>query len=129
MPLSLGVQFNIVIYSILSGFIIGILYDLYKIIRGLNIPKIIIFIEDILFWIFTALVVFAFLLYKNFAFLGPYVYVFMIATVIIYVKNISPIIYKVEMRIISIILQLLRVILKNLIYPIKLVYYNISGKK
>ncbi|WP_195265931.1 MULTISPECIES: spore cortex biosynthesis protein YabQ [unclassified Clostridium] len=129
MPLSIDVQFDIVMYSILSGILIGIMFDLYNIIRGVKIPKIIIIIEDILFWILTAFIVFAFLLYTNYAFLGPYVYIFMIVTLIIYLKLISPTILKLERYIIDKVSKFIRIILKNLIYPIKVVYYNICGKK
>ncbi|MCR1951081.1 spore cortex biosynthesis protein YabQ [Clostridium sp. DSM 100503] len=129
MPLSIDVQFDIVMYSILSGILIGIMFDLYNIIRGVKIPKIIIIIEDILFWILTAFIVFAFLLYTNYAFLGPYVYIFMIVTLIIYLKLISPTILKLERYIIDKVSKIIRIILKNLIYPIKVVYYNICGKK
>ena len=129
MPLSIDVQFDIVMYSIISGILIGIMFDLYNIIRGVKIPKIIIIIEDILFWILTAIIVFAFLLYANYAFLGPYVYIFMIVTLIIYLKLISPTILKLERYIIDKVSKIIRIILKNLIYPIKVVYYNICGKK
>ncbi|MDV4150258.1 spore cortex biosynthesis protein YabQ [Clostridium sp. AL.422] len=129
MPLSLGVQFDIVIYSILSGILAGILFDLYNIIRGFRIPKIIIIIEDILFWILTAIIVFAFLLYTNYAFLGPYVYIFMIITLILYLKLISPVVFKAEKYIISKIGKFIRILFKNIIYPIKIIYYSISGKK
>lgn len=129
MPLSLNVQINIVLYSIFSGILTGILFDLYNIIRGFKIPKIIIIVEDILFWILTAFIVFTFLLYTNYAFLGPYVYIFMILTLIIYLKFISPVIFKLEKYIISKIGKFIRIIFKNSIYPIKIIYYSIYGKK
>ena len=129
MPLSIDVQFDIVMYSIISGILIGIMFDLYNIIRGVKIPKIIIIIEDILFWILTAIIVFAFLLYANYAFLGPYVYIFMIVTLIIYLKLISPTILKLERYMIDKTGKFIRIFLKNLIYPIKIIYYNICGKK
>ena len=116
MPLSIDVQFDIVMYSIISGILIGIMFDLYNIIRGVKIPKIIIIIEDILFWILTAIIVFAFLLYANYAFLGPYVYIFMIVTLIIYLKLISPTILKLERYMIDKTGKFIRIFLKNLIY-------------
>ena len=60
MPLTLEVQFQTVLYSILSGILIGVLFDLYSMVRGIRVPKIIIIIEDILFWVLTALTVFTF---------------------------------------------------------------------
>ena len=129
MPLSLDVQLDMLVYSILSGILAGILFDLYNIIRGFRIPKIIVIIEDILFWILTAVIVFTFLLYTNYAFLGPYVYIFMILTLIFYLKFISPIVFKIEKYIISKIAKIIRIIFKNAVYPIKIIYYSIAGKK
>lgn len=129
MPLPINVQFNIVLYSILSGILIGVLYDLYNIIRGVKVPKIIIMCEDILFWIFTSFVVFTFLLYMNYAFLNPYVYVFMIITLVIYLKLVSPMVLKIELYLISIFGKAIRIVFKTIIYPVKVIFYSISGKK
>lgn len=129
MPLSIDVQFDIVMYSILSGVLIGIMFDLYNIIRGVKIPKIIIILEDILFWVLTAIIVFTFLLYTNYAFLGPYVYIFMIITLMIYLKLISPTVLKLERYIIDKVSKVIRVLFKNLVYPVKIIYYSICGKK
>ena len=76
MPLDLSVQFDIVIYSLLAGLLTGVLFDAYRIIRGSNISKIVIWIEDLLFWMLCAVIIFTFLLYVNYAFLGFYVYLF-----------------------------------------------------
>ena len=129
MPLSLDVQIDMVVYSIFSGILAGILFDLYNIIRGFKIPKTIVIIEDILFWILTAVIIFTFLLYTNYAFLGPYVYIFMILTLIIYLKFISPTVFQIEKYIISKIGKFIRILFKNIVYPIKIIYYSISGKK
>lgn len=129
MPLPINVQFNIVLYSILSGILIGVLYDLYNIVRGAKVPKIIIMVEDILFWIFTSLAVFTFLLYMNYAFLNLYVYVFMIITLVIYLKFVSPMVLKIELYLISIFGKAIRIVFKTVIYPVKVIFYSISGKK
>ena len=129
MPLKLNVQIDIVVYSILAGILIGILFDFYKIIREIKIPKIVIVIEDLLFWILTALVIFVFLLLNNYAFLGPYVYAFMIVTLLLYIKIISPIILNIERKFISVFWGAIRIVLKNTVYPIKIIYYNLLRKK
>ena len=85
MPLPTQIQFHIISYSFLSGILTGMMFDLYRIIRGNNVNKAIIIIEDILFSILAALIVFSFLLYTNYAFLGLYVYMFMIISFIFYV--------------------------------------------
>lgn len=129
MPLDLNIQFITILYSVLGGILTGILFNLYNILRGVKIPKILIIIEDILFWILTAFIVFTFLLYNNYGFLSLYVYLFMIVTLIVYLIFVSPFVIKMENYLINKILKVFRVIFKNIIYPFKLLYYNMYGKK
>ena len=128
MPLPTLVQFNIILYSVLAGVLTGGMFDLYRIIRGAKVPKVIIIIEDILFWILAALVVFCFLLYTNYAFLGTYVYMFILVTLFIYLKFISPICIKLETTLLRVLGKIIRVSYKNIIYPFKIIFYNIMGK-
>ena len=128
MPLQISMQFNIVFFSILAGIITGILFDMYRIIRGLNYFKVVMIVEDILFWILTSIVVFTFLLYTNYAFLTPYVYIFICCTILFYIRFISKYFYNIEKSILAIIFKCIRVILKNLSYPLKLVFYKIIDK-
>lgn len=128
MPLTLTMQFNLLMYSIIAGIITGFLFDIYRGIRGLNKIKIITVIEDILFWILTALIIFTFLLYTNYAFLTFYVYIFIIISLLIYLKAISKHFYSLEQLVISNANTFFRVLFKNLIYPIKIVFYKVLDK-
>ncbi|MEG1483011.1 spore cortex biosynthesis protein YabQ [Clostridium sp.] len=128
MPLELRIQFDIVIYALLAGLLTGIMFDLYRIIRGAKVPKFIVFMEDILFWVLAAVIVFTFLLYTNYAFLGPYVYIFMTISLLFYLRFISTVVFKTEIKIINNISRILRLIFKAISYPIKLIYSKISGK-
>jgi spore cortex biosynthesis protein YabQ len=115
-------------YAILAGILTGAMFDLYRIIRGSNVNKVIIAIEDILFWILAAMIVFAFLLYTNYAFLGAYVYIFMILSLALYIRFISDICVKFELKLVNILAKVFRVIFKHLIYPFKVIFHNIIGK-
>lgn len=128
MPLSTDIQFNIILYALLAGILTGLMFDLYRIIRGSKVPKFIVVIEDILFWVLSAMIVFAFLLYTNYAFLGAYVYVFMIISLALYMKFISNSCLKLELKIVSVLGKIFRVIFKNVIYPFKVIIYSITGK-
>mgnify|MGYP002561769036 CR=1 FL=1 len=127
MPLEISVQLNIIFYSFLSGIITGILFDEYRIIRGSNGIKIIFIIEDILFWTLTAIIIFIFLLYNSYAFLGMYVYLFIIISLGVYFKFISKHII-VEKFIGKVVIRSLRVIFKHLIYPIKIFMLKMGNK-
>ena len=128
MPLSTDIQFNIILYALLAGILTGLMFDLYRIIRGSEVPKFIVVIEDILFWVLSAMIVFTFLLYTNYAFLGAYVYVFMIISLALYMKFISNSCLKLELKIVSVLGKIFRVIFKNVIYPFKIIIYSITGK-
>ena len=124
MPLKTDVQFSIILYAMLAGILTGAMFDLYRIIRGSNVNKIVIAIEDILFWILAAMAVFTFLLYTNYAFLGAYVYIFMIISLTLYIRFISNICIKFELKLISALGKMFRVIFKNFIYPFKVIFHN-----
>lgn len=128
MPLQLDVQLDIVLYSLLAGALTGILFDGYRIIRGFRIPKFILIIEDILFWVLCALAIFTFLLCTNYAFLGPYVYLFIILAILLYLKFISPYIVKVERHLGRGVFKSLRVSAKNIIYPFKIFMSKMGSK-
>ena len=128
MPLDTNIQFSIILYALLAGILTGLMFDLYRIIRGSKVPKAIIVLEDILFWILAAMIIFTFLLYTNYAFLGAYVYVFMLISLVLYIKFVSNICIKFELTIINMSIKVFRVSFKNIIYPFKIIFYNIIGK-
>lgn len=128
MPLDLKVQFDIIIYSILSGMLIGVLFDVYRLIRGMNVPNLIKAIEDILYGILCAIIVFTFLLYYNYAFLGPYVYLFIGITLILYFKFISKYFVNIEKIIGLVVIKLFRRTGKIIGYPFKLLLSKMGMK-
>lgn len=128
MPLELNMQINIVMYSLIAGIITGILFDIYRGIRGLNSIKILTIIEDLLFCILIALIVFTFLLYTNYAFLTPYVYVFMIIAILLYFRFFSKYFYSGEIIIARSFYKLIRILLKNICYPLKIIAYKITDR-
>lgn len=128
MPLDTNIQFSIILYALLAGILTGLMFDLYRIIRGSKVSKFIIAIEDTLFWILAAMIIFAFLLYTNYAFLGAYVYIFMLISLGLYMKFISNRCIRFELEVVNILSKVFRIIFKNIIYPFKIIFYNITGK-
>ena len=129
MPLGLNMQINLVIYSLFGGLIAGVLFDVYRGIRGINSIKILTIIQDILFCILIALVIFTFLLYTNHAFLTPYVYILIIIAMLLYFKFISKLFYSSEIKITRIFYKIIRILLKNIWYPLKIIAYKITDKR
>lgn len=128
MPLELEVQFEIIIYALASGIIVGVLFDIYRIIRGNDAHKIIIAIQDILFWLLCSIIIFIFLLYTNYAFLGTYVYLCMGLALFIYLKLFSGIVYRIESTVLSTVKSIIRCSFKTFSYPIRIMWSKILNK-
>ncbi|WP_297518799.1 spore cortex biosynthesis protein YabQ [uncultured Clostridium sp.] len=125
MILPLGVQFNIVIISFFAGILIGLLFDGYRLVRGFNSSKIILMIQDTLFWILTAMIVFVFLLVFNYGFLSAYVYIIISIGLAFYLLVFSKRIFKLENTIARNTYRVIRISSKNIRYILK----NIFAKK
>lgn len=130
MVISINQQLSLLICSFLSGLIIGIMFDFYRIIRGFENPnKIITCIEDTLFWILAAIIVFVFLLYTDHAFVGIYVYICIGIALIIYLKIISQTFLKVLYAILKRMGKYLRLFKNILLFPVKYIIYKNHTRK
>ena len=129
MIISIEEQIRLIIFSIMAGIITGILFDFYRLIRGYsNLSRIIMLIEDTLFWIFTAIIVFIFLLCTNYAYMGMYAYVLLAVGIYIYMRFFSNMFIKVHKKLFRMWGRTLRVIINILCYPFQYVIYNIARK-
>jgi spore cortex biosynthesis protein YabQ len=126
---SISTQFNLIFFSLVAGVITGVLFDLYRVFRGLENPNVVVtFIEDTLFWIFTGIVVFIFLLSTNYAYMREYVYIAIAVGVILYMWLISKHFIKVQYKVIRFVTKFIRVSFNFLFYPLQLLFYNIKRK-
>ncbi|KGN03081.1 spore cortex biosynthesis protein YabQ [Clostridium novyi A str. 4570] len=122
-------QFNLIAYSVLAGVLTGVLFDIYRIIRGMENPnKVLTFIEDILFWIFAAISVFAFLLYTGHVYVGIYLYLYIAFGLYIYIRLISIHFLRIQYKIINGILKFLRILKNIFFYFIETLFCKITGK-
>lgn len=122
MILPLETQFNIVLFSFLAGILIGLFFDGYRLIRGFNSSKIILMIQDTLFWILTAMVVFVFLLIFNYGFLSTYVYIIITFGLVFYLALFSKKIFKLENIIARSTYKGFRILGKNIRYVFKNIF-------
>lgn len=130
MIISINTQLRLVVFSLLAGMLTGVIFDLYRVIRGMEkIPKFIIVIEDILFWILTSIVIFIFLLYTNYAFSGIYVYLYILLGLVAYLKLFSKLLIKIYIVLLESISMILRITLKYLTYPFRILKNGLSQKK
>ena len=116
-------QFYLLCIFMISGLIIGTLFDLFRILRkSFKTPDIVTYMEDILFWVLTGI----FLLYIIFHFsLGQirmYMFISLGIGLILYFLTISRYFISLNVKIISFIKNVMTKILSIIIFPFKIIF-------
>ncbi len=125
MILSLNEQASLFLFSVSLGFIIGFIYDIFRIIRFIfNHKKIWVQIEDALYWLISVFFVFLFLLKKNYGEVRFYMIVGVFLGMFLYFISISQLILSVSEKILKTIFFLIKTFLSILLYPF-ICLYNI----
>ncbi|ADZ22249.1 MULTISPECIES: spore cortex biosynthesis protein YabQ [Clostridium] len=125
MILSIYEQLIFFISNFVAGVIAALLFDVYRVLLGFEHPnKIVTFLEDILFLVLDAIVVFVFLLYTNEAYINAYVYVFIILGLCFYIKFISPLFVSVIRKFLNQFLKCVRILFKFIIYILECLFLS-----
>lgn len=107
----------------LNGFVIGLLFDFFRILRkSFKTADIVTYIEDILFWIFSGLTV----LYSIFVFnngeIRIYMFLAILLGVILYILLLSSYIIKINVYIIDKIKIFTKLVIKVILVPFKITF-------
>ena len=113
-------QIYLLLIFIGSGFLIGIFFDIFRVLRkSFKTPDIITYLEDFLFWIITGI----YLIFIIFKFSFGQIRLFMFASLILgfalYILTISKFFIKLNVKIITILKKIISKILKVILYPFK----------
>ena len=110
------------VYTI-NGILIGILFDIFRVLRkSFKTNDITTYIEDILFWILTGIL----LLYSIFTFSNGEIRLYMFLGVffgcLIYMLVISKYFIKINLKIVLFLKRIIETILKTLVIPLKFIF-------
>lgn len=108
---------------ILNGILIGLLFDFFRILRrSFKTKDFITYLEDILFWILTGLII----LYSIFTFnngqIRLFIFLGLILGVSIYILTISRYVMKISITIISLFKKIIHFIINILSYPYNFIH-------
>ena len=104
---------HILLSFFIAGICIGILFDLFRISRKtFKTPNILIYIEDILFWILTGLIILFTIFTKSNGEIRLYMIVSMLFSCFMYFFYISKYFIKINTKIISYIVIFIKILLK-----------------
>lgn len=120
----------------LTGVIIGVLFDFFRILRRtIKTSNIITYIEDVLFWILTGILVLFNIWYFNNGEIRIYMFLGIILGVLIYISTLSNVLIKIFSKILQTIIQILEIpfiaitaILKKIITAIVSIFTKITKK-
>lgn len=112
-----------VLIFIISGIIIGILFDIFRVFRrSFHTPDIITYIEDVLFWIISGL----FLIFVIFNFTNGEIRIYNIIGLIlgsvIYIICISKLFIKINVKIVLLMKKIFINIVKILMVPLQFIF-------
>lgn len=118
---TIAMQLYSLVVFIISGIVIGIFFDIFRILRkSFKTPDIITYIEDVIFWIFTGLFFLFILLKFNNGEIRSYVLIGLSLGILIYMFTISK-------YFITFTVNIINFVKKILLYPIKIIF-NILTK-
>ena len=108
------------VLSSLTGVIIGLLFDFFRVLRkSFKTSDIITYIEDILFWILTGILILFSIWYFNNGEIRLFMFFGIIIGVMIYMLTLSSIIIKIIYLILDILKKVMNKLLKVLELPLK----------
>ncbi|MFX0549661.1 spore cortex biosynthesis protein YabQ [Hathewaya histolytica] len=120
-------QLRLFIFSIIAGFLTGTLFDIYRLIRGVSHPgNIVTIIQDTLFWIFTSILVFIFLLYTNYAYVSIYIYILIFIGILVYLKFLSDLCILILYNLNKFLFKSIRIFIKHLMFPVSILIYKLK---
>ncbi|WP_129595707.1 spore cortex biosynthesis protein YabQ [Anaerophilus nitritogenes] len=112
-------QIYVFLATLYGGIIIGFIYDLYRIFRGVFKPKkIATMIEDFIFWMLIGMAAVFVLLFSNDGQIRLYTFLGFVLGATLYYKILSGFVIYLLVKIIKIIQKIFVKILKIILYPI-----------
>ena len=115
-------QANLFLIFTINGILIGLLFDIFRILRkSFKTSDIITYTEDLIFWILTGLL----LLYSIFTFsngeVGFYMFLAVFCGCLIYMLLFSKYFININVKIITIIKKIIKTIISIIILPLKII--------
>jgi spore cortex biosynthesis protein YabQ len=118
---SVSTQAYIFLCSVAGGMAIALIYDMFRISRkAIRTVNLLIYFEDLLYWLIVAVVMFTMVYYSNEGELRSYIFIGVIIGAILYMLLFSRIIISSSMMIINVVRKIFKTIFLVLIFPFKI---------
>ena len=116
-------QANLFLIFTIEGIIIGLIFDIFRILRkSFKTSDIITYIEDILFWTITGILILYTIFVFNYGEIRFFMFVGIFLGAMFYMLLISKYVIKVSVTVIEAVKKTIIFIIKVVIFPFKLIY-------
>lgn len=106
----------------LAGVLVGLIFDIFRVKRKLvETSDLIVYIEDILYWLIIAIVLFLLMYYSNEGELRGYLILGILIGMIFYILTLSQYVMSFLVYIIRLLGKVFVIVLKILIFPIRII--------
>lgn len=123
MPISVSNQAYIFLCSVIGGMIIAFIYDAFRIKRkAVKTRNLMIHIEDFVYWMLVAVVMFTVVYYSNEGEIRGYIFIGTVIGVILYIMLLSKIITESSLFIIKVVSSILKFVWRVVTWPFMISY-------
>ncbi|KRQ86679.1 Spore protein YabQ [Caloramator mitchellensis] len=122
MLLNINTQLLYFFSNVIAGFMVGVMFDIYRVIRGFKNPnRILTAISDILFWILASLITFIFMLVTNNVNIRYYTFIALFIGLYFYFSLISRMFLDILRYFVYYFIKLIRLLIRLILFPFKLI--------
>lgn len=123
MTISVSTQAFTFLCSVIGGIVIALIYDIFRIKRkAFKTGKFLTYIEDLLFWLLVAVVMFAMVYYSNEGELRSYLFIGAFIGVVFYAMLLSKPIMNSSLFIINVLRKVFKITFTIVTYPFMLLF-------
>lgn len=127
MTVTVGSQAYIFFCSIIGGIAIALIYDIFRILRkAVKTGNLITYLEDILFWVIVAIVMFATVYYSNEGEIRSYIFLGALLGIVFYAMLLSKAVMNSSLFIIKVLSIIIKTIWLVLSFPFKMIFKLLS---
>jgi len=127
MILSMSGQAWLFLSTVLVGMAVGFFYDCFRVLRKVvRHAAITVQLEDIIFWLAATVLVFYFMLHRNFGEIRPFAFIGIVCGAVLYFATISKVVVKVAVIVINFVKKIIATVVGIIIMPLRFIFGAIS---
>ncbi len=124
MTVTLAEQATILLGCVLAGVVMGVLYDVFRITRRIvKVPVVLLWIEDILFWLLSSILLFFAIFWLNDGLIRFYQFLGVAVGLCLYMLTLSGVVVSLCVTVYKLLRTVVLFLFKLLMYPVRFILW------